>query len=384
MNKAIEISEINDIRFVANTDNIRNYKNELSWQENTAINHKTYAQEILKDTYHTVQLKSYLTDLQANVYKLCDSKESVLTPVITQKTNNIGKVSVLSGFYGSYEIDGVKKQAVYFSDGELPSYMKVGVLVALTSTGGDPTTGTYRPIERIVFDIDRDVYLAVFENDLNQIDLPRAVAVKYDAQDYEVFEFVFNPETLEEGYHFIEVTGSDEETEYLEISEVLHVSVTLYKTHRIDYFNSKNNDVLFSTGIGFTLHLPYEITETGNIESENTTITTDSDIYQTDSSAYLLLTYNFQMMPYGMAKKVLMAFSQDNVFVDGVPVVRTESELSRLGVTNMYRLSVTAKQTSEDLSGGLLIDAKEFTGYLFEDEGALLSDSDGRLITVPY
>lgn len=384
MTTVFEISEINSIRFADQNENIRNYKNELSWQENTAINQKMYAQKALQDDYKVIQVKSNLENLAINLYDLCSTETAIQTPDFIKKTNNIGLIETFSnGLTGSYELDGESKRAVFFDNGELPTYMRVGVEVSTTSTLVDPTTGTYYKIIEIVNDPDRDAYLAVFDvAPASGIDIPRNVAVKYNAQEYEVYEALVDVSGLD-GYYFIEVTGNDEDKDYLKVSEIQEVRESFKRTHRIDYRNSKNNGILWATGIGFTLHIPYEVDMKMNTESENESITTDDTLYQTDSSLYPLFTLSFDKMPFGVAKTLSLALAQDSVYVDGIPVIRTESELIPLGSTNEYRLPVTVKQKSEDFTGGVLGDNLELNGVLVADgDGILIQDSDGVLLAV--
>lgn len=380
MNTVFEISEINALRFVDHNNHIENYKNQLSFQESTRLNNKSFAQLIKSDDVHRVQIKSNLNTLAVNVYDLCDSETAIATPNLKQKTDNFNKTDQRTGFIGEYELNGVDKRAIWFENGYLPTFLKVGTQVSANATQDGALNGTYYECIKIVFDEDRDAALAIFDVAYSGLDLPRFVAIKYDALDYNIYEFDFDASVLPEGHYFIEVTGSDDAQDYLKISEVLRVSVSHKKTHRIDYRNEKNNAVNFATGIGFTLHLPYDVSAKGTTESENASVTTDDNIYQTDSNVYPMFTYTFEPMPYGMVKKVLLAFAQDSVYVDGVPVIRTESTSEPLGVTNLYRLEVVAKQKSEDFSGGVLVDELGEIAPMLADENGLLLDNDGNAI----
>lgn len=359
-----EISDINSLghKCVEDVDGcgtFRNVKNTLSFEERTAINTRDFIQHWQQcDGDIRMQIKTNYGTVTQKLID-CDGNETDLNVVL--KTNNMNRVdlrdAVTNYRYGLnnvwvfflsgnvYDPDTEEVIGTYTTNGALPSFMNIGDSIFLEGFGWAQIVDTEThdgtelppPFDTfITFAKTNGITAPGFYSFLQVIKV-RSV---YNIVDYERYETVLDISALD-GDYYIETTFSDPvfgtktlRSEWFNISEEY-----LEEHHVIDYYNSENNDINYSTGIQFRLRLRYilNLRYSPNVEQ---------DLYVTDTNTILIENNGrefYEMLlrplPTNMARKVVLALMHDRLQVDGMTyLLQAEPEVTRMGSTNLYKI----------------------------------------------
>ena len=350
------ISNLNSIRFkedavFSNCGTRKLPTNTLSFNERDNRPDRSFVQLVQQcDTLKT-QLDANYETVTAKIVD-CDGTETALT--VSKMTDNMNKTDVRdgtvliqdSGLVGIRFGDGLTYDpTTLITNGSynlgtiLPSWINAGDYVNLQGVGWVKILYVIPPSDSIPYsrfytDYTNNGFFS--ENDVIQ------VQSVYNVVDFERYEFSFAALLLS-GYYYIKVETTDDNfTNKSFTSEWLWVQETHQKHFLIDYYNSVNNEINYSTGIRHRIRIPYVLQL--KWKPNNT-----QDLYVTDQNTILLESrvrefYSFSAapLPTAMAQKVVLALSLDRLFIDGQSyLMEGEPEAVPFGDTNLYQVKAT-------------------------------------------
>lgn len=354
-----EISELNAMAFkcvetVDGCSTHRNIKNTLSYEEQTAINNRRFKQIWQQcDALIRTQIRSSYETITAKLFN-CAGEVSDLT--VTKKTDNMNHNDIRDAkiYRGSgsqiwlyfttgniYNPDAPAEVIdTYNLAGNLPSFTNVGDWIFVEGhgwtqivdqfTGGIGAGGFGTRIKTAIEDVDN-----FFANNSTV-----KVTSVYNKVDYERYEIALDISALL-GDYYVEVYFTDstfdaktQKGEWFEITDEYCIP-----HHVIEWYNSKNNNLLYSTGIQFKLRLPYVINLTYTPSSEQELYVTDTKTILLENTAREFYEMTLHPLPMIMARKVALALMHDRLQVDGITYVLSgEPDIQRMGSTNLYRV----------------------------------------------
>jgi hypothetical protein len=189
----------------------------------------------------------------------------------------------------------------------------------------------------------------------------------YNRKPYNVYELDIPEEEFVAGNeYFVELSAErttalnpDDNKSILFKSIPLVVENEFEDAVDIKYWNNRNNDVYWQSGILFqyTVGLDFRVS-TGEIE--NTAVGTDSSTYLEKSYAREKFKFKFEPMTLELGRKMVIILSQFHVTVNNTRYVFDEVELESIGeYTNNYVVTATGyKADSQDYF------IEEFGGYV--------------------
>jgi len=345
------ISKSNSIRFAQRIEfgDAANYKND----ENTL------SCEVEVDIpYHEVQLfqtaDTVTTQFQSNygtneVTVIKEDLTEVSVPVL-QKTNFIGIKDKRDA--RKYNL-GDGKVGIYFTNGNVYNYDTNAVTGTHALAGLLPEwglsgnyiniAGSWFLIESIVFDESKNADVIIISETYAGADVEVVVGCVYNIYPYEIYEASIDMSDYIGESIRVRIDCTDENFPSLEhLSEEINVEVRHQYALDINYWNDDNNDVFYATGIRHRIRIPY--TKIEGISDG------DSAIHKTDVSTILLSAelyegkkFIFEPCTEEIWRKLMMALSHKNVFIDGVRYVKsgdfeTEGPLEQ---SNLYVLKAT-------------------------------------------
>lgn len=353
------VSKSNSIRY-AKRDNFnfvhKTDENTLSCESDVLMPYKQIQLFKSEDIIAT-QFQSNYDNNEA--YVLVDDQEEQI-PVL-RKTNNMGLKDRRSAL--KYNLEN-GKTGIYFITGDVLNY-DTGVVIDQYELNGYlpewgkqgnyiSVDGAWFQIEKIIFDSLKNADVIVINNVYLGIETNTVVGCEYNRENFEVYEFSINMEDYANKKIQSKIkmyTGSQilryEESIY--VSEEIHVTENQENTVEIRYKNSKNTDILYSTGIEHLLRIPIEIvsgndiTSSDNHKSDTSTILLDSDVYEANK-------FKFEPQTKELWRKLLLALSHDIVYIDSVGYVKEgdfETE-GPLGQTNLYSLTANMIKTGKE------------------------------------
>ena len=150
----------------------------------------------------------------------------------------------------------------------------------------------------------------------------------YDLESFNIWEFDANLSALAEGYYFMDVTATDDNPNYPDVTwyfEPINLNTAHDMTVVIDYTHSANIEQMdYSTGIVNRLIVPARFIKwRPKIESERlTTDSNDTKILKSVQRRTSIL--EVVMVPQYLAEKISIATGHDNVKINGDSVVLVE------------------------------------------------------------
>ena len=161
--------------------------------------------------------------------------------------------------------------------------------------------------------------------------------------DFERYQFSFSALFLT-GDYYIKVTQTDVnfgDKSYA--SEWLNVKETQTEKHfLIDYYNSVNNEINYSTGIRHRIRIPYVLQLKWKPNNTQDLYVTDQNTQLLESRVREFYDFNAAPLPTTMAQKVVLALSLDRLFIDGQSyIMEGEPEAVSFGDTNLYQVKAT-------------------------------------------
>ena len=385
--KSLSIRYFKYIDFSNSTE----YKND----ENTQSNQLPYTQnarlynQLFKnsDTVITTQLKTNYENVVATVVdeeliehdievvkvvnysNLKDRRDAIIYP-IDNANNQVGLY-----------FNGVDNIYDYFSgaitgnvdlNGALPLWGLVGNFVFVNNA--------WFEISNVIFDESVSSYVIVITT--TYVGLPSVVEVSsiYNLEPYNIHEFNIDFSLFTNQKVQVNITQTDTNTSFPEVvylSEIIEVAESYSDTLFMEYYNDKNTDIFYATGIKNKIHIPIEFFS-GGILGETTTERTDINTFLIDAEGYENDLIAFKLMPKQMMRKVIQALSHKFVFLNGVQYVKEESpEVVPVIGTNLYRVNAemtksNAVYTSRGLVGDISLTPLEIPNLLRTSSGGFL------------
>ena len=384
------LSKSNSIRF-ARRDPANSHKtdeNTLSCEVDVL---KPYKQiQVFKNTDKIkTQFKSNYSVNKAYVLQ-----NDVRSDVIVQRmTNNLNlkdkrsaiKFNLQNGKTGVYFISGALFDydtgatiGPYSLNGNLPEWGKKGNRFSMDNV--------WFQIVDTYFDSNKNAEVLIINNVYRGLDTGTIVAALYNRENYNVFEFTVNMQNyLNQGNIKVNLdmaTGEslfDEKVKY--ISEEIHVQLAVKDMLEIRYKNTRNTDVLYSTGIEHLLRIPFEQVSGKDLgTSEN--YKTDDQVVLLEANIYESNEFKFEPLTKEMWRKLKIALSHDTVYIDGVGYIREDDFETEgpLGQTNLYVLTAKMTKTGHGYSNRrtndiIIIDDNpmtEVSGFINVDPNSFL------------
>jgi hypothetical protein len=165
----------------------------------------------------------------------------------------------------------------------------------------------------------------------------------FNVVDFERYQFSFSALLLT-GDYYIKVTQTDpnfDDKSYT--SEWLNIKETQAEKHfLIDYYNSVNNEINYSTGIRHQIRIPYVLQLKWKPNNTQDLYVTDQNTQLLESRVREFYDFNTAPLPTAMAQKVVLALSLDRLFIDGQSyIMEGEPEAVPFGETNLYQVKAT-------------------------------------------
>jgi hypothetical protein len=213
-------------------------------------------------------------------------------------------------------------------------------------------------IEEIIYDDQKEADVMVILNTYAGIDISIVVGSIYNDFNYEVYEFTIDMVNYLNQTIQVEFENSDDRFETIsQLSEKIDIAVNFDKNLEIYYWNDDNTDIFYSTGVRHLINV--ELTKQEGVSEE------ESDTHKTDTTAILLSAqlyeldkFIFEPVSKEIWRKLMIALSHKNVFINGVQYVKNgnfESE-GPLDKSNLYVLKAMMLKT------GIVYNADSATG----------------------
>lgn len=363
------ISKTNSIRFAnriswGDAANYKNDENTLGAEVDVQLAYSG-CQRFKSANVITTQFKSNYTSNSVKVIR--EDLSEVIVPVV-KMTNNIGlkdnrdaiKYNLGDGKTGIYFLSGNRYN--YDTNAILEPYSLNGLLPEWASVGSYIQIGTsWFLIEEIIYDDQKEADVMVILNTYAGIDISIVVGAIYNDFNYEVYEFTIDMVNYLNQTIQVEFENSDDRFETIsQLSEKIDIAVNFDKNLEIYYWNDDNTDIFYSTGVRHFINV--ELTKQEGVSEE------ESDTHKTDTTAILLSAqlyeldkFIFEPVSKEIWRKLMIALSHKNVFINGVQYVKNgnfESE-GPLDKSNLYVLKAMMLKT------GIVYNADSATGADF-------------------
>ena len=362
------ISKENSFRFIEPNGEYETDENRTFCKSAAKLNYG-YIQEFLNTDIITTQFRSNFNQVAVTVFNVTDDT-SVFVPT-NKLTNNIGlkskynqvkKYQISSTQFGIYfesgkilDYDTNSITDTYDLNGSLPIWAVLGNIIQIDGT-------SYR-IDSIGFDENVNAEVLIFNGSSSTITENVTASCAYNIHDYEVYEFVVDMSVYLDKEIRVEISNQDPNFgNYTWKSERISVVEVLDKYLEIRYYNSANTNVIYSSGIQHLLRIPYNTIKAVDSDS-NESYKTDTNTHLLNSDVYEITDFEFIPLPLELYRKLKIALSMDNVFIDGVGYTKNaEFQKENLGSSNLYKLTASMikngfvfnsnKNTSEIISDG--------------------------------
>ena len=377
--KYIDFSNSTEYRNDENTQS-----NQLPYTQNARLYNQLFKNS---DTVITTQLKTNYENVVATVVdeqliehdievvkvvnysNLKDRRDAIIYPIDNANSQ--------VGLY----FNGVDNIYDYFSgtitgnvdlNGALPLWGLVGNFVFVNNA--------WFEISNVIFDESVSSYVIVITT--TYVGLPSVVEVSsiYNLEPYNIHEFNIDFSLFTNQKVQVNITQTDTNTSFPEVvylSEIIEVAESYSDTLFMEYYNDKNTDIFYATGIKNKIHIPIEFFS-GGILGETTTERTDINTFLIDAEGYENDLIAFKLMPKQMMRKVIQGLSHKFVFLNGVQYVKEESpEVVPVIGTNLYRVNAemtksNAVYTSRGLVGDISLTPLEIPNLLRTSSGGFL------------
>lgn len=341
------ISKENSFRFIEPKKNFYNDESR-NFCKSPAILNYGYIQEFLNTDVITTQFRSNYKNIEVRIHEQESKALTIIPPV--KKTSNIGnkvkynqvrKYRIDNNQFGIYfesgQILNYDNNAfidVYELNGSLPVWAKLGNIISIDSV-------KYK-IESIGFDETVNAEVLIFSGYANFALENVVVSSVYNINNYEVYEFTVDFSMFANKEIRIEIINSDPNYgEYVWLSESILTKEDLTNYLEIRYLNTTNTNIMYSSGIKHLLRLPYN-TIKANDSDTNENYNSDTNTHLLDSKIYEVTDFEFMPFPLELYRKLKIALSMDNVFIDEVGYTKNaEFTKENLGLSNLYKLTAS-------------------------------------------
>ena len=348
-------SKSNSIRFAnriawGDAANYKNDENTLGTEVDVNLAYSG-CQNFKSANVITTQFKS---NYSTKTVKIIRKDSTEVTVPVEKKTNNIGKkdkrdaikFNLGNGKTGIYFLSGNKYN--YDTNAVVESYSLNGLVPEWANVGGYIQIGTsWFIIKEIIYDETKEADVLVISNTYTGIDTGVVVGSIYNDFNYEVYEFTIDMVNYLNQTIQVKIENTDTHFEPVTyLSEKIDVAVNFDKNVEIQYWNDDNTDIFYATGIRHLINV--ELTkQEGVAEEESDTHKTDTTAILLSAQLYELDKFIFEPVSKEIWRKIMIALSHKNVFINGVQYVKNgnfESE-GPLDKSNLYVLKATMLKT---------------------------------------
>ena len=382
------ISKENSIRFKEQRINYLTDENSKYCESNSKLNYG-YVQEFLSSDSITTQFKSNYLNVSA---RLINQETDEVTPIIctpiTQNLNNKAKYTGVKAYQFNENQFGV-----YFESGNILDYDTNVIIDSYSLNGGLPLwaklgnsvnlNGVGYYIDNIGFDETVNAEVLIFNGALSLSSLVRThtLSCVFNLQDYEVYEFTIDFSRFLNQNIILEIINDDPNFgNHIIQSETLHISPFLKDYLEINYWNTTNTNIIYSSGIRHLLRLPYNRIKAADTDThENGRTDTSTRLLK----AEILEATEFEFMPFPLElyRKVKIALSLDNVFINEVGYIKgSEFQKENLGSSNLYKLTATMIKSGNEFNSSLSTEQDVINIYNENIPGLINSGNDSYLI----
>lgn len=348
-------SKSNSIRFAnriawGDAANYKNDENTLGTEVDVNVAYSG-CQNFKSANVITTQIKSNYSNISVKIIK--KDKSEVVVPVY-KKTANIGKkdkrdaikFNLGNGKTGIYFLSGNKYNydtnaiiAPFSLNGLLPEWASIGNYININNA--------WFIIEDIIYDEIKEADVLVIANAYTGIDTGVIVGAIYNDFNYEVYEFTIDMVNYLNQTIQVKIENTDPRFETITyLSEKIHVAVNFDRHVEIQYWNNDNTDIFYATGIRHLINVGLTKQE-GVAEEESEAHKTDTTAILLSAQLYELKKFIFEPVSEEIWRKMMIALSHKNVFINGVQFVKNgnfESE-GPLEESNLYVLKATMAKT---------------------------------------
>lgn len=238
--------------------------------------------------------------------------------------------------YGTSTVSGS-----YALNGALPAWGRLGNFVAIGVA--------WYEIVDIGYSEEKSAEVLVINYVYTDPDAVIMVASIYNAQDYEVHNFLVDFSFYQNKFIQFVIDETDTRADYPDVqfrSEVIQTADSFPKHIELTYWNDENSGgILYSTGIKHIINLPL-VYSTGIVIEETETDTTDTSAYLIESSVHEGDEFKFGWITKEILRKLALAVNHDFWEVDGVQYVKDgDMESNPLLLTNQYSPKVKGIKT---------------------------------------
>jgi hypothetical protein len=378
------ISKANSIRFAnritwGDSSNYKNDENTLSCEVDVELPYKEIQQFQSADVIKT-QFKS---NYSSNVVKIIKSDLSEVTVPVVKMSNNIGRKDKRDAV--KYDL-GDGKTGIYFTSGNIYDYDTAAIIGTHSLNGLLPMWGrafeyvnidaAWYQIEDVIYDDQKNVEVLVISNNYSGPDTAVIAGSIFNVFDYEVYEFTIDMVGYIDEYFSVKITATDDHFSTINyLSEQIWCKVKHDDVLEIRYRNSTNTDIFYSTGIEHLIRIPYTFVK-GKDENESEVHKTDTDAILLKADIYESEDFIFEPVTKEIWRKMKIALSHENVFINGVGYVKnsdfgTEGPMEK---SNLYVLTATMIKTGNVYNSSTSGDI-DFNSSSAEIPGLIESDA---------
>lgn len=358
----------NSIRFANRNGN--NFLNYLSTETPGLVELYSYTQDYLQSDVVRTQFKSSYDDNKAILID-CDGVE-VEIPII-KLSNNINRTNIYEGNYKSYkgrvaiyftagniyEIDGTPQEEGHILNGLLPVWYKEGMYLFIEGLGATQ-------IDTIEFDEIEEKVFAVTQ--LSQVGEVTGIKVTsiHTEHPYEVYEFDTNF-NLPEGVYQIRLEyGTD-----FFLSEIIKIYSELPEDYlTVQWYNDRNNDILYNTGIQQLRRLQWEKYFTLIPKSEKETYDTDTSVELVNSKSFSVYELAFRPMPMEVARGLMYGFDNSSSIIINGAVFVCEAGVKIDPIGPLYSFSAELTLTNQTMRGQQVLSNVVDASFLVVEQDA--------------
>ena len=308
--------------------------------------------------YHEVQLfntsdiitTQFQSNYQSNVFRIKKADGTYDTIPVLQKTNftNIRDKRDAR----KYDL-GDGKTGIYFLNGNIYNYDTNAATGTHALNGLVPQwaipgnyinlSGSWFIIERVIFDESKNADVIVISQIYSGVDSAVVVGCIYNIYPYEIYEATVDMgDYINQSIRAELVCSGSSFPTITHLSEQIDVATSHEFTLDINYWNDDNNDVYYASGIRHRIRVLYTKIE-GVPDGESSIHKTDTSAILLNASMYEGKKFIFEPVTEEIWRKLMMALSHKNVFINGVKYVKdgdfeTEGPLED---SNLYVLKAT-------------------------------------------
>lgn len=356
------------------------YKNQLYYN----VEMQCYKQRLTKSDLITTQIK---TSYETVIAKVVDENNTiVLNPTVERKVQNtllqdkrdcmVCKSTDGANCYvyfaggNIYDANNVVT-GTYFDGIYLPSFCYVGMTINLTGT----ISGGFE-VQEILYDNTLKRYVMVILKTVADAGPWAGVcASTYNVENWDIWEYDFNPSSLPVGEYTIIVNATDSSTNYQNVewrTEPIYIKDAWKKHIVVTYTNDENiNQIDYSTGIVHKLLVPARFIKWMPKGDTERFTSDDGSTYTLKSVRKRVVALETSFIPQYLAEKLVIAGQHGIVTVNGYEcrLMDDEEVVDNIDGNNPFYKVTMQMQFNES------IDVSESMGVISEAANVLGSTS---------